>query len=897
MKKLIPLLCLFVVGCTFPYFNIYYNAKKYYHDAEKIALKDDGKPTPSAITNYNKAITKCSRILTDHPKSKWADDALFLLAKSLFYRANSYIQAEDKFRELVTFYPESSYVQDAYIFMARCEYEVGHKAQAYTLLQQFLVDHPESDEAPQVLDLLASYYLRDKEYGAANYYLQRILKDYTKSDQYESAFFMLGRSLYDNAEYAASDSVFQSLFSSRISRRAKLDGQYYLSLNRLMLRDYTAAQKIAKKLLRDEYQTPNLARYEIVRARALIGMGSAEQALDILRTVIKNNARSLSSAEAYYWIGEMYFSSLLDNPKAKENYDKVEGENNRSPFVPMAKDRSAIVQQIILFSRPQKDTPPTQLVDQQLKLAENYLDLLQMPDSALAIYDRIPLQRSYYELQRDSLGTVIDSILAIPDTVYVQRIDSLSTLKGDLTTRRDQARAAIDSTNIKAVAGLHQQLGDLTRRINALNEEKNPTKPKKQPDRSGLERNPKNPGMAPDSLRNRRNPRRTPGFPNERPDSLRANPDHPNFGKPFAPPDSLQRQAPPQTPPFPGTHGEEPSDTMAPPISTTPADSLQTDSETARADSLRLAIEKKRDLQLDSLNVASDTLRAQLGRLQALPPDPNLRLTDSLNTVLTTVTRNLEEQLQAQRNRYGLQGLQTQRKGCEATIRDYNETYIPLSRFVRIRLLLDAKKDTLSAKATYDELLRDQPDSRFAYAAGRLMAGESPELTTPAEIEAEARYENAESLIESTPLTAAAEFESLSVRSIPIADKALLALGWVRFFVLNDSLNAKACLDSVLARHPGSDYATFIATFYTDGHFLHFERLPYLVELEEAAARKTEQEAENLENPETPPDDKNSKAPDKNRKDPPPTRNTRPDRNGDRTPGKPQAGVPGASGK
>ena len=102
---------------TVSYFNAFYNAKRIFGEAETeltaIALSSRGKaqagarPTDipgSARQKFTLVIDKCSNVLSFYPKSSYVDDALFLIGKSYFYQGD-FVKAERKFAELVAQYP------------------------------------------------------------------------------------------------------------------------------------------------------------------------------------------------------------------------------------------------------------------------------------------------------------------------------------------------------------------------------------------------------------------------------------------------------------------------------------------------------------------------------------------------------------------------------------------------------------------------------------------------------------------------------------------------------------------------------------------------------------------------------------------------------------------------
>ena len=116
------------------YFNTFFNAKKYFHDAEKQReerLKKEKKQKQQGLTadqnqrglnpdrpsaqeskNYDLSIEKASKVLEFYPTSKYIDDALFLLGKC-FFRKLDYQKAERKFIELRENFPNSEFIPES----------------------------------------------------------------------------------------------------------------------------------------------------------------------------------------------------------------------------------------------------------------------------------------------------------------------------------------------------------------------------------------------------------------------------------------------------------------------------------------------------------------------------------------------------------------------------------------------------------------------------------------------------------------------------------------------------------------------------------------------------------------------------------------------------------------
>ena len=70
------------------YFNTFYNAERYYKEADRIRLEKSGKAIPlKAMDNYGKTIQRCRVVLSEFPESKLVNDAILLMAKAQFYRS------------------------------------------------------------------------------------------------------------------------------------------------------------------------------------------------------------------------------------------------------------------------------------------------------------------------------------------------------------------------------------------------------------------------------------------------------------------------------------------------------------------------------------------------------------------------------------------------------------------------------------------------------------------------------------------------------------------------------------------------------------------------------------------------------------------------------------------
>lgn len=120
---LVPLcICLLLASCAhMNSYNTYYNAIECYKGATSSKSLN--------VTLLDKCVEKCAKILTFYPDSRWVDDALILSGKC-FYIKGDKSQAETKFKELLNFCPESEFVPEAEVMLGKIASERGDEVEA-----------------------------------------------------------------------------------------------------------------------------------------------------------------------------------------------------------------------------------------------------------------------------------------------------------------------------------------------------------------------------------------------------------------------------------------------------------------------------------------------------------------------------------------------------------------------------------------------------------------------------------------------------------------------------------------------------------------------------------------------------------------------------------------------
>jgi TolA-binding protein len=464
--------------------NTMYNARKYFRDAQARPLNSNGRPTPQAVEEYTKAIQKCGIILTERKDSKIVDDALFLMAKALYFKGNSAFQAKDQFEALIAGFPDSPHIPDAYIFLAKVLREVNRPQESEKLLEEFVRNQKFIKHHPRALLTLADFEILDKDYYRAQFWLERLIAEYPKTKEFNEAYLLFGKNYYVQGDYNASLREFEKLTGfRRVDKGIRLEARYYIAMNYFEKGNYERSSKLVQSLLNDETRPDKLSMIRVLNARLLFATGKSAEGITEVDAIARAYPRTIASATAYYYVGDHHFYSKNDINLATTSYNRVRTEFPNAELVTIAQRKVAALNQLKQRQNLSFKTNPQQFADYHTLAAENYLDPFALPDSALVMYDRIILVANPLYAERDSLFNLkaakqveLDSlnatVLSIPaedmkapvneteeksdpeSTVDIGLADSLAVGESDLTL--DETLLDISAKDSTAVSSTKQ---------------------------------------------------------------------------------------------------------------------------------------------------------------------------------------------------------------------------------------------------------------------------------------------------------------------------------------------------------------------------------------------------------------------------------------------------------
>ncbi len=336
---------IFTSSCV--YYNTFFNAKQAFQRAERNQFQpktqaasqyswEKNRAAPPeepavAMTDkslYKEAIDRANKVVLNHPKSKYVDDALWLVGKAR-YNMGEYIAAENKLTELVERFPNSRFVDEANFHIGLSRFWLKNyraASESFGRIEQ-KKKSPLKDDAA-----FMSAYIEfiSKDYSAALDGFERFVKEYAGSDSAATAQFFIG---------ACRDSLKQPLEALRAYRKVKnmnpgsdlfFDAQFAFGLAAFKADSIKAGIEAFQSLSRQEryFERSGLIRLQLAKGKYL--EGQTEQAIAEYNKIIEQFPNSAQSAEAYYQLGLIYLGQN-DLARAKENLTKVskEGQNQQ----------------------------------------------------------------------------------------------------------------------------------------------------------------------------------------------------------------------------------------------------------------------------------------------------------------------------------------------------------------------------------------------------------------------------------------------------------------------------------------------------------------------------------------------------------------------------------------
>lgn len=373
-------------GCA--YYNTFYLAKKYYREGTKEqerALTDA--PSPAAATKFDLVIRQCNKILTDYPKSKYVDDATYMMGAAL-YGKGDYDNAIARLADFQVKFPKSPYVADARFMEGLSRYRRKEYGVADSIFQDVDTRFP---KFPRQWEL--HYYAGEtenhlKRYDAAAASYGHALDEAKERHERSDALRRMGDTYLaaDRPDTAAV--VYAQCLKVEDRGKQRLDvalsrGDALRELRRYQeaidfLEDwkiYAAAESREGELGLRLYECMALA-------------GRIPEAIAGYRGLVEKFAHTSVAYEAQFRIGYLYEAELMDLDAAGREYDKLKNQPT-SEFSDLAGRRAQSLATMKRYRATMESDTTQARAGAAFLLAELYYFQFDKPESAVIQYRNV----------------------------------------------------------------------------------------------------------------------------------------------------------------------------------------------------------------------------------------------------------------------------------------------------------------------------------------------------------------------------------------------------------------------------------------------------------------------------------------------------------------------------
>ena len=347
-------------GCV--YFNTYYNAQRYFRQAEKARKaieqqqpertdREDRRARPYRSQQrsrggkapndlYEQAARKASKVLEKHRDSDLVDDAMFLLGRA-FYWQGDYRDAARSFRDLETNFPESEYFTRARYWRGLCFEGQGDFAEARSLYRALFSAATDAEISALAGYRLGEMAFEQEEYASAIQEYRSTLESFPKAENRAELWLRLGEAavaLEDSSLFATAAEAFAEVLRESPTKRTEYRAR--LEQGRLLYQmgEVEKARDTYWQLLKDGSFRPFEGRTRLLIGQYYEDQGLPEKALEEFTRIRDDFPQTDASAMAIYRTSLIYLSRNADRVLAREYLETVSAEKRNSEAAQLAKE-------------------------------------------------------------------------------------------------------------------------------------------------------------------------------------------------------------------------------------------------------------------------------------------------------------------------------------------------------------------------------------------------------------------------------------------------------------------------------------------------------------------------------------------------------------------------------
>lgn len=323
IKKYFPLLALalFFYGCGVwgdftTYFNLYYNTKHLFNEAESSIEKDrvdifakvEPQINPGDNQKLQKVIEKCSKILQFSGDSRYVDDALMILGKSFYYQQN-YLKASREFEELLQTQPDSDLRLTARLWLGKSQLRLDRVETALATLKgvrETAVQEEENEVLEQALIEEIKYKISSDDIAGAVKSSEDFLKISENDELNQKVAFELGTLQQEQNNYEAAANAYLKVLDYSPDYEMEFDAKMALGEVYMKGGNSDKAYTLFDDMSSLDKNFDVLDQIDLQKGLSLVKLNRYNEALDVLTEVDTAFKSTPAAGAACFEIGQIY---------------------------------------------------------------------------------------------------------------------------------------------------------------------------------------------------------------------------------------------------------------------------------------------------------------------------------------------------------------------------------------------------------------------------------------------------------------------------------------------------------------------------------------------------------------------------------------------------------------
>ena len=373
-------------GCA--YYNTFYLAKKNYREGNKAQERSLSEaPAQEAIGRYDVVIRQCQKVLSDYPKSKYVDDAAYMMGAS-YYGKGDYPNAIQQLTSFASKYPKSPYRADARFTEGLARYRRKEFVESDSIFREVESQYPDFSRRWELYFYSGETQSQLKHYTIATHWYRLADKKASGRREKSKTLRSLGDAYLaaqhaDSAEVAYAECLKVEERGAQRVDAAIARGDALRQLGRYpeALQYYQSWRVFAAQEGREGDVL--LRIYDVMAV-----MGRTQEALKGYNDLVTRFPRTSVAYQAQFQIGYLYETAIQDLDAAGREYDKLKSQPT-SEFQAQAMRRSQSLAAIRTYRSALASDSTGARAHAAFMMAElNYFQLGK-PDSAVTQYHRV----------------------------------------------------------------------------------------------------------------------------------------------------------------------------------------------------------------------------------------------------------------------------------------------------------------------------------------------------------------------------------------------------------------------------------------------------------------------------------------------------------------------------